>query len=172
VTAWIRELRGEAAEEEVVQGILRFARQSGFHRPLRSATANAALCRAVQGRADEAQALLTELDQDWRSAISLPSAEWVSAAAHAAYLLGPKAIAQVRAMLQLTPRRTPWVEAALATVGGDHLDAAILYGKIGGLSDRALSLAWAARSGRLDQPDAAELEDFVTRNGAVKLHHG
>jgi hypothetical protein len=83
--------------------------------------------------------------------------------------LGPKAIARVNGILQLTPRRTPWVEAALATLSGDHLEAANLYGKIGALSDRALSLAWAARSGKLEQPDAAELDDFVTRNSAVKL---
>ncbi len=172
VTAWIRELRGEAADEEVVQSILRFARQSGFHRPLRTATANAALCRALQGRPAEAEDLLAELDADWRLAISLPSAEWVSATAHAAYLLGPRAIGKVHAMLQLTPRRTPWVNAALATITGEHLEAAVLYGKIGALSDRALSLAWAARSGDLEPAEADELADFVERNRAVRLRHG
>ncbi|GIH11644.1 hypothetical protein Rhe02_97110 [Rhizocola hellebori] len=171
VTAWIRELRGEVADEDAVLSVLRYARQSGFHRPLRTATANAAFCRAIQERFEEAEELLAELDQDWRSAISLPSAEWVSAAANAAFLLGPKVIARVRAMLQLTPRRTPWVEAALATMNGDHLDAAGLYGKIGSLSDRALSLAWAARTAKLDLPDSAELDDFINRNSAVKLHH-
>jgi hypothetical protein len=172
VTAWIHELRGEKADEEVVQSVLRLARQSGFHRPLRAVAANAALCRALQGRASEAEELLAELDNDWRTAISLPSAEWVSAAAHAAYLLGPKAIARVRGILELTPRRTPWVEAAVATIMDEHREAAALYGKIGALSDRALSLAWAARGGKLEGDELAELEDFVTRNGAVKLHHG
>jgi class 3 adenylate cyclase len=166
VSAWIRELRGEEADEAVIDSVLRSARQSGFHRPLRSATANAALCRAVQGRRDEARMLLHELEADWRGAIALPSAEWVSAAAHAAYLLGPQASQEVAAMLEASPRPTPWLQAAMATVLGDHEAAAVRYGQIGALSDRALSLAWAAREGSA-RPD--ELNDFIVRNGAIKL---
>jgi hypothetical protein len=166
VSAWIRELRGESADEAVIESVLSSARQSGFHRPLRSATANAALCRAVQGRRDDARMLLHELESDWRGAIALPSAEWVSAAAHAAYLLGPQVSQEVAAMLEVSPRMTPWVQAAMATVLGDHEAAALRYGQIGALSDRALSLAWAAREGTA-RPD--ELNDFIVRNGAIRL---
>ena len=60
-------------------GAGRGARRSGFHRVLRSTLAHAALCRAVQGRRDEAMALLTELDEDWRRTRMIPFAEWVPA---------------------------------------------------------------------------------------------
>ncbi|HCT77172.1 MAG TPA: guanylate cyclase, partial [Micromonosporaceae bacterium] len=167
--AWIRELRGESTSDEVIENVLRSARQSGFHRPLRSATANAALCRAVQGRFGEAESLLSELDADWRATIALPSAEWVSAAAHAAHLLGRKATKQVSALLELAPRKTPWLEAAMATVQGDHQTATMLYERIGDLSDRALSQAWAARVGELDATGLAELRAFANRNNAAGL---
>jgi hypothetical protein len=164
VTAWIHELRGERADGAVIDGVLRSARQA----------ASTVRCAApandpVPGRAgppDEARTLLHELEADWRAAIALPSAEWVSAAAHAAYLLGPQVSQEVAAMLKVSPRMTPWVEAALATVLGDHDAAAVRYGHIGALSDRALSLAWAARDGGA-APE--ELTDFIARNGAVRL---
>jgi class 3 adenylate cyclase len=164
--AWIRVLQAQTVDDTVIDNVLQSARQSGFHRPLRSATAHGALVRAVQGRLDEAAELLSELDTDWRRAIALPSGEWVAAAANAAYLIGPAACQRVRAMLELAPIRTPWVEAALATVDGEHLRAAARYAEIGDLSDRALSLAWAARAGATK---SAELDDFVERNGAISL---
>jgi predicted ATPase/class 3 adenylate cyclase len=164
--AWIRVLQDQPVDDAVIDSVLSSARQSGFHRPLRSAAAHGALVRAAQGRLDEAATLLSELDADWRKALALPSGEWVAAAAHAAHLVGAEARQRMRAMLELAPLRTPWVEAALATVDGDHTRAAERYGQIGDLSDRALSLAWAARAGG-KQPD--ELRDFVSRNGAVRL---
>jgi predicted ATPase/class 3 adenylate cyclase len=164
--AWIRVLQDQPVDDAVIDSVLSSARQSGFHRPLRSAAAHGALVRAVQGRLDDAAALLSELDGDWRRALALPSGEWVAAAAHAAHLVGADGCERMRAMLELAPLRTPWVEAALATVSGDHMSAAEHYGRIGDLSDRALSLAWAARAGTARH---ADLDEFVTRNSAVKL---
>ncbi len=168
-TAWIREIRGEEAADAAVESILHNARQSGFHRPLRSATAHAALLRALQNRNDDALALLSELDDDWRKAIALPFGEWVAAAGHAAHLLGEPGRAKFAAMMQLSPRRTPWVDAAVATVQGDHRLAAAIYQRIGDTTDQMLSLAWGARAGQLSASDEAELRDFAERNKAKLL---
>jgi hypothetical protein len=72
-------------------------------------------------------------------------------------------------MLELSPRRTPWVKAALDTVAGDHVAAAAQFAQIGNASDRALSLAWAARAGKIDRRSLAELREFAERNRALKL---
>jgi hypothetical protein len=123
----------------------------------------------LQGRLAEATELLSELDDDYRQAISLPYGEWTAAAGHAAHLIGGEALQRIRAMFELAPRRTPWVEAAAATLEGEHRHAADVFGQIGDLSDRALSLAWAARAGQLDKGELNELRQFVRRNEAKLL---
>ncbi|MDI1466351.1 adenylate/guanylate cyclase domain-containing protein [Catellatospora sp. KI3] len=168
-SSWIRVLRGEPTDDEAIEKVLHLARGSGFHRVLRGAAAHAALCRAMQGRTEQALCLLTELDQDWRARVTLPYGEWAAAAGHAGSLLGTEAAARVRTMLELSPRRTPWVLAALATVSGDHLTAAAHFARIGDASDRALSLSWAARAGALPPPLLTELHDFAARNHAPGL---
>lgn len=168
-SSWILVLRGEEPDDDAIEKVLYYARRSGFHRVLRGAAAHAALCRALQGRAEEAAALLAELDTDWQARVMLPFGEWVAAAAHAATVLGDGAREQVRTMLGRSPRRTPWVRAALATVSGDHAAAAAHFARIGDASDRMLSLAWAARAGQLDQAEQAELREFADRNRAPGL---
>ncbi|GHJ45017.1 hypothetical protein Cs7R123_23590 [Catellatospora sp. TT07R-123] len=168
-SSWIRVLRGEPTDDDAIEQVLHLARRSGFHRVLRGAAAHAALCRALQGRAEEAVSLLGELDRDWRARVMLPYGEWAAAAGHAGSVLGAEAAVRVRTMLELSPRRTPWVQAALATVTGDHLAAAAHFARIGDASDRALSLSWAARTGGLDQPLLTELHDFAARNHAPGL---
>lgn len=165
-TAWLQVIRGETPNDDAVMSLLNSARQSGFHRPLRSAAAHAALYRALQGRTAEAIDLLSELDEDFRAAISLPFGEWAAAAGHAAHLVGGEARQRIQAMFALAPRRTAWVEAAIATVEGDHLAAAAVYGRVGDQSDQALSRAWAARAGQLDEPQLTLLREFAQRNRA------
>jgi len=168
-TAWLKVIRGETPNDEVVLGVLDSARRTGFHRPLRSAVAHTALYRALQGRLAEASELLCELDDDYRQAVSLPYGEWAAAAGHAGHLTGGQGLKCIRATFELAPRRTPWVAAAVATLEGDHRHAADVFGQIGDLSDRAVSLAWAARAGQLEAGELNELRQFARRNEAKLL---
>ncbi|MFG3602005.1 ATP-binding protein [Micromonospora chersina] len=126
VSGWIRAL-GDAPPDggtedgaDLVDQALVAARRSGFHRVLRSTVAHAALCRAVQGRRDEALALLAELDADWRRTRMIPFAEWVPAVGHVAGVLGGEAALLVRDLLARAPRTTRWARAA-----GRSADAAL-----------------------------------------------
>jgi class 3 adenylate cyclase len=189
ISAWLRVLREEEAGDEVDE-VLEVARRSGFHRPLRAALANAALCRALQGHPSQAQQLLSELELDWAATRMLAFAEWVAPASHAAATLGPPASAQVRRMLQRAPHPTPWVHAGLATVAGalgvdqptlaagQHREAARVYGRIGTVSHRMLSLAacgralLAAGDTEAARPVVAEVTAFARRNRAGALLAG
>jgi class 3 adenylate cyclase/predicted ATPase len=161
------------------------ARRSGFHRILRSILAHAALCRTLQGRADDARTLLAELDADWATTRMLAWCEWVSAAARAGAELGGDDARRVRRMLERSTRRTPWVWAGLATLDGalhadpeQHLAAAGLYAQMGDASNRILALAAAARlllAAGDDQraaPLVAEVTEFARRNQAHRLLDG
>jgi class 3 adenylate cyclase len=168
-TAWIKVICGEDDQSTTVDEILGSARQSGFHRPLRTACAHAALYQALKGEHEAALTLLAELETDWRQAIALPFAEWVSAAGHAAYLTGDPGRTLFLRVLGAAPRLTPWAEAAVATAQGEHLRAARIYQEIGDVSDRMLSLGWGSQANQLARADEAELRDFAARNNAKLL---
>ncbi|MFI5832828.1 ATP-binding protein [Micromonospora sp. NPDC051300] len=136
ISGWIRALGDDPAAggDDLVDQALVAARRSGFHRVLRSTVAHAALCRAVQGRRDEALALLAELDEDWRRTRMIPFAEWVPAVGHVAGLLGGDAAVLVRDLLGRAPRATRWArsagrsaDAALARRDGDTARAGRLF---------------------------------------------
>ncbi|NUO61646.1 MAG: AAA family ATPase [Hamadaea sp.] len=187
IAAWMRVLRGEpvlADGEDPVETVTAAARRSGFHRVLRSTVAHAAFCRVLQGRPDDAAALLAELKADWATTEMIGFGEWVAGAAHAAALLGPAAAAEARTMFERSTRRTPWIEAALATVagalaedpaesGGHYLAAAACYAKIGTPSDEVLALSAALRVLPTRDPRRSEVEHqvraFAERNGAPRL---
>ncbi|HEX6499278.1 MAG TPA: adenylate/guanylate cyclase domain-containing protein [Micromonosporaceae bacterium] len=212
-SAWLRVLRGEPVDsadlvdtvdlvdgtdgddgtdtaaagtgEDAVDRAVAAARRGGFHRVLRSTLAHAALCRVLQDRHDEAARLLAELDADWSGAPILPFGEWVAAAAQAAALTGRAWAARVRDMVTRSPRHTPWVDAASATLDGAltgdadaYLRAAAIYERIGNHSDRMLCLAAAARAlvarGRLDRARSVvrDLSRLARPNGAVRLFDG
>jgi class 3 adenylate cyclase/tetratricopeptide (TPR) repeat protein len=187
ISAWMRVLRGEtmdSGQDDPIESVLSAARHSGFHRVLRSAYAHSALCRALQGRTDEAQSLLDELERDWLQTEMIGFGEWVAATGHAAALLGPDAAAQAKAMFLRSKRRTPWVAAALqmasgalardgAAAAGHYLAAADRYAAIGTFSDEALALATALRAlpagdERLDDV-SARVRHFAERNAAPLL---
>jgi len=103
----------------------------------------------------------------------------------AATLLRPEEARRVRAMLQHSPRLTPWGKAAMAMLEGRitddptwYLEAAEGYARIGDASGRVLALAAAARAlvaaGELAQaePVVAEVAEFATRNDAHRLLDG
>ncbi|WP_376771495.1 AAA family ATPase [Micromonospora polyrhachis] len=165
------------------------ARRSGFHRLHWTMLGLAALCRSLEGRRAEADALLTELAESWLKVPALASGEWVAAAAFAAALAGRDAAVRVRGMLDRVGHRTPWADGALQTVtaavaaaDGDHARAAQLYTaaaeiytQIPAITDRMLALALAV--GELDragdrvfgQNTLAEVRAFAHRNGAPGL---
>ncbi|MET7669958.1 ATP-binding protein [Micromonospora luteifusca] len=199
VSGWMRGLAGAesgraagpgGAGADLVEQALVAARRSGFHRVLRSTLAHAALCRAVQGRRDEAMELLTELNEDWRRTRMIPFAEWVPAVGHVAGVLGADAARMVRELLDRAPRMTPWARAArqvadatLARHGGDAATAAGLlrsasasYAQMADVTDEIITTALAIGPlAEIDPPAAAtaraRLHDFATRHHAPTLLH-
>ncbi|GAA5183969.1 hypothetical protein GCM10023322_24430 [Rugosimonospora acidiphila] len=182
---WLRALRGEDVDDAAVDRAVATAQRGGFHRVLLATLAHATLCRVLQGYIERAWELLGALEREWAATDMLPFAEWVIAAANAGVLLGPEGALRVRAMLERSPRDTPWVLAALnmldACLGGEpdaYLRAAERYAHIGDATDRALALVHAARmmsaAGTLRQSDPmlAEIAEFAQRNEAPGLLDG
>ncbi|HKS99156.1 MAG TPA: adenylate/guanylate cyclase domain-containing protein [Rugosimonospora sp.] len=188
-SAWLQVLRGERVggddgPDEIDQAVDAACR-GGFHRILRSTLAHAALCRALQGRAEEAATLLADLEADWAGTETLAWGEWAAAAARAGAELGGEQARTVRRMLQGSARHTPWVRAGIATLDGaltgdpeQHLAAAASYAQMGNVTDRMLSLTAAARAlaatGQAERaaPIALEVTEFAHRNQAVRLLAG
>ncbi|WBB91913.1 adenylate/guanylate cyclase domain-containing protein [Verrucosispora sp. WMMC514] len=178
-----------APPRDDVAAALDTARRSGFHRLHWTMLAMGALCRAVQGRLDEAAALVDELAESWTAVPALASGEWIAAAGWAASLAGRKPAARVRAMLDRVGHRTPWSEAALRTVTGAlagfddnhrhaaelHLAAAEIYAGIPDVTDRMLALTFAVRELAATDDHATagapltELRAFAHRNAAPGL---
>ncbi|WP_235945046.1 hypothetical protein [Verrucosispora sioxanthis] len=118
-----------------------------------------ARCRAVQGRLDEAAALVDELAGSWTAVPALASGEWIAAAGWAASLAGRNRRPGARHARPGRPPYAPWSEAALRTVTGAlagfddnhrhaaelHLAAAEIYAGIPDVTDRMLALTFAVR---------------------------
>jgi hypothetical protein len=188
VSAWIRTLRGEAVGADEVEDLVAAGRRSGFYRLQWVALGHGALCRALEGRDRDAEALIVELAKTWREVRAIASGEWIDATAHAAVLSGRVAMMAIRDMLADVPHRTPWVEGALRTITGAiafvdgdwaraadmHLAAAEIYGEIPNNSARILSVAWAVQAlGRGGderiEPWRAELVAFAQEAGTPRL---
>ncbi|MFF5227142.1 AAA family ATPase [Dactylosporangium sp. NPDC000521] len=190
--AWMKILRGEPfINADEIEDLLAAGQRSGFYRLQWTVLGHGALCRALQGRSRDAEALIVELAKTWREVRAIASGEWIDATAHAAVLAGRVAMLAIRDMLADVPHRTPWVEAALRTITGAiafvdgdfaraadmHLAAAELYGEIPNASARMLSLTWAVQAlGRLGpsaaerlEPWRSELVAFATQAGAPML---
>jgi hypothetical protein len=188
VRAWIRTLRGDDDGGDDVEDTVAAGRRSGFYRLQWVTLGHGALCRALQGRDRDAEALIVELAKTWREVRAIASGEWIDATAHAAVLSGRVAMLAIRDMLADVPHRTPWVEASLRTITGAiafvdgdharaadmHLAAAELYGDIPNNSARILSVAWAVQAlGRSGderiEPWRAELVAFAEQAGTPRL---
>jgi hypothetical protein len=185
----MREDEVGCADPDEIDAILTAGRRSGFHRLEWTALANVALCRALQGRAEAAADLVSELIDSWRGVRALASGEWVDAASHAAAIAGRTASIRLGEMLGELGHRTAWVEAATRTVAGGaaaadgdhgraadlHLAAASRYAEMRHATDRMLSLAAAARSLRRvpdddrSEPVCQEIMAFADRNRAPGL---
>ncbi|WP_243707649.1 adenylate/guanylate cyclase domain-containing protein [Micromonospora sp. KC606] len=171
-----------------VAAALEAARCGGFRRPYWTMLGMAALCRALQGRLNEATALVDELADAWTAVPALASGEWIAAAAYAATLAGRDAAVRVRTMLDRPGHHTLWSEGArrtvtgaLAAADGDHrragelhLAGAEIYGRIPDVTDRMLALALAAAELTLARDPAAraplvEVRAFALRNEAPGL---
>jgi hypothetical protein len=172
-----------------VEDLLAAGRRSGFYRLQWTVLGHGALCRALQGRDRDAEALIVELAKTWREVRAIASGEWIDATAHGAVLAGRVALMAIRDMLADVPHRTPWVEAAhrtitgaIASVDGDlaraadmHLAAAEIYSEIPNASARILSLTWAVQAlGCLGdeerlEPWRSELVAFASQACAPRL---
>ncbi|MGN9913058.1 ATP-binding protein [Phytohabitans sp. LJ34] len=162
--AWIGALCGRPAGEDIARG-LDVAHRSGFVRLRYNAYAHGALAHALDGDVDGAASLLADLAALWREAPTALTLEWLSAAAHATVLTPPAAPAMAE-VIRTSLRRTRWVEAADALIGGDPAAAVTLYDEIGCASDAALAAVWAART---DPAHLDRVRTFATRNQAEPL---
>ncbi|GAA2612947.1 hypothetical protein GCM10010399_49800 [Dactylosporangium fulvum] len=189
VHAWMKILSSLEPVGDGVEDLLAAGRRSGFYRLQWTVLGQGALCRALQGREQEAEALIVELAKSWREVRAIASGEWIDATAHAAVLSGRPAMVAIRDMLADVPHRTPWVEAAMRTITGGmacldgdyaraadmHLAAAEIYCEIPNASARTLSLTWAVQAlGHLGDEDRlepwrSELVAFATQAGAPRL---
>ena len=145
----------------------------------------------------DAESLLVELSDGWRRMRTIASAEWVSAAGHAAARIGPEAAELLRDALGDAPHHTAWSRAAIASLDGtmaagrgdytgaamSYLDAADRYARVGSETDRILALGGAVRvlstAATEQQRSARELADprataaqdevaqFAGRNGII-----
>jgi class 3 adenylate cyclase len=188
--AVLRVLRDEATgPRDDLTEALATVRGGGFQRPLWTALAMAALCRAMQDRPGEAAELIGELVDSWRKVPVIASGEWVGAAAFAAALAGPDAARTLRAPVAEQEHHHRWSEAALHTLHGavagadgdpagaarHHLAAAEIYAGIPAVTDRMLALVLAAAALRAaGDADAAEsalgqVRGFADRNRAPGL---
>jgi hypothetical protein len=182
---WLQVLREEPVDDAAIDRAAAAARRGGFHRVLLATLSHAALCRTLQGRTDQAFALLDAIEEYWTGTNVLPFAEFVAPLACAGAMLGVEGAARVRGMFKRSPRDTPWVSAAMATLEGTltgdpsaYHEAAEAYDRIGDLTDRALTLALAARGmvrrGEAEQAASiiAEVTAFARRNEAPGLLDG
>lgn len=164
-------------------------RRSGFHRLHWTALSFGALCRALEGRHEEAAELLQELATSWSAVPALASGEWIGAAGYAAALVGADTAHLVQTMLSRPGHRTPWAEAALCTVraalaaaDGDHARAARLYcaaaetyARMPNVTDRMLGLTLAVgelrKAGERSAAEElwAQVRAFALRNQAPGL---
>jgi hypothetical protein len=189
--AVLRVLREEPGGPHDLAEALAAVRGGGFHRPLWTALAMAALCRAMQDRRAEAADLIGELVDSWRKVPVIASGEWVGAAAFAAALAGPDAARALRVPVAEQEHHHRWSEAALHTLHGaialaeddpsgagrHHLAAAEVYAGIPSVTDRMLALVLAvAASTGAGSAGAAEAEAalaqvraFAGRNRAPGL---
>ncbi|MDP9240902.1 MAG: adenylyl cyclase, partial [Actinomycetota bacterium] len=156
--AWLRVLRREDPGDDV-ESALRLAAEAGFTPIRRAALAHGALARGLQGRIDEAAAMLGELATEWQGDSSVASRDWIGAAVSAANMVGSTHLRPLHAWLVDLPRQTTWVQAAIAlaragllTHQGDpaaaglaYAEAAGHYNRIGDATDAALSAVAAAR---------------------------
>ncbi|WP_432829536.1 adenylate/guanylate cyclase domain-containing protein [Dactylosporangium sp. CA-092794] len=188
VQAWIRILRGEDCGDDGIEEMVAAGRRSGFYRLQWVVLGHGALCRALQGRDRDAEALIVELAKTWREVRAIASGEWIDATAHAAVRSGRVAMMAIRDMLADVPHPTPWVEAALRTITGAiafvdgdyaraadmHLAAAEIYGEIPNNSARILSVAWAVQAlgqgaDERIEPWRSELIAFAEQAGTPRL---
>jgi class 3 adenylate cyclase len=175
--------------DDDIDAALEIGRSSGFRRLHWTTLGVSALCRALEGRSQDAADLLDELAESWCAVPALASGEWIAAAGFAAALSGRKAAVRVRGMLDRVGHETPWtqatrrtVTAAVAAADGDHhragqlyVAAAEVYAQIPDTTDRMLALALAAGEHARAADRAAvdeilaDVSAFARRNGAPGL---
>lgn len=189
----LRLLRGESLPgppyDDEIADVLRVGRGSGSHFLLWIALGGGALCRAFQGRREEAVELLSELAETHSQVPALISGQWIAPAATAAALCGREAALTLKTVFERFDDLTPWGRAALLTADGVVADAdgahdragqlfteaAQVYGRMPNTTEQMICLALAAgalvRAGKAERaaPALAEVRAFAQRNRAPGL---
>jgi predicted ATPase/class 3 adenylate cyclase len=147
VRARIAFARGEAGAWDEAEHALELARAVKDPQVVYPVLASNARAAAFTGRADEAAALVDELLLSWAQSPDTVLASNLQSFVDAAEVLralgrGPELV-EIGALARV---RTPWVEAAIAYVGGDFARAAEIYANAGSLPDEALARLRAAES--------------------------
>lgn len=190
---YVRLLRGEPLpgppHDDEITDVLRIGRDSGFRLMLWDALGGSALCRALQGRHEEAIGLLSELVETHSRVQALVSGRWSAPAADAAAMCGRPAAYLLKTVFERAHDLTPWgraalyiVDAVIAGEDGDHghagdllIEAAEVYGRMPHTTERmfclalaAAALARAGQPGRAE-PVLAEVHAFALHNRATRL---
>jgi class 3 adenylate cyclase/tetratricopeptide (TPR) repeat protein len=139
--------RGEAGAWDEAERAIELARAVKDPQVVYPVLASNARAALQTGRADEAPALVDELLASWAESPDTMLASNLQSFVDAAEVLralgrGPELV-EIGALARV---RTPWVEAAIAYVGGDFSRAAEIYAKAGSLPDEALARLRAAEA--------------------------
>ncbi len=147
---------------------LRLAREEGMVQSLCPELAESAWLALVRGDADAARELMDELLGHAHSTAALLSALPYSGAELAETADRTGRSAQLEAVTSALPLETPWREALLVSLAGDHAAAVGIYTQIGSLTDAAFSSLRAAET--LAQSDPAAAATHLEQ--AVEFYRG
>jgi class 3 adenylate cyclase/tetratricopeptide (TPR) repeat protein len=126
-----------------------------------------------RGAKEEADTLLVDLVDRWRSNPFTPASEWLAYCAPMIAALGRGP--EVGALAQAAPVKTRWLEASIALIEGNAPEAARIYAQIGARPEEAHARLLAAegllRGGRRDEAEAelSQALGFYRRVGAVRM---
>jgi class 3 adenylate cyclase/tetratricopeptide (TPR) repeat protein len=125
------------------------------------------------GAKEEAESLLRDLLDRWRSNPFTPASDWLSYCATTIAGLGRGG--EARAAAQAAPVKTRWLEASIALFDDNAAEAARIYAQIGAQPEEAHARLLAAegllRGGRRDEAEAelSQALEFYRRVGAARM---
>jgi class 3 adenylate cyclase/tetratricopeptide (TPR) repeat protein len=126
-----------------------------------------------RGAKAEADTLLVELLDRWRSNPFTPASDWLAYCAPVIAALGRGS--EVAAVAQAAPAQTRWLEASIALFEGNAMETARIYAQIGAEPEEAHARLLAAETllhaGRRDEAEAeaSQALEFYRRVGATRM---
>jgi ATP/maltotriose-dependent transcriptional regulator MalT len=126
-----------------------------------------------RGAKEEAETLLVELLDRWRSNPFTPASDWLAYCAPVIAALGRGP--EVAAVAKAAPAQTRWLEASIALFEGNAMETARIYAQIGAEPEEAHARLLAAETllhaGRRDEAETelARALDFYRRVSATRM---